>query len=405
MRFLVLLQLLLLACVEHVAPKAPLAGDCQGPACLARADELAHGQHPDAEAAARLYSQLCDQDQAIACAHLADLNDDDRIAGASHERALELARKACDLGRGASCSLAGFIQSLDGHDQEARISWQRGCDADDAISCSNLVTLMAEGSDDRKRLEARTMSLVRSKCSAGAARECEFLGQMLLGQDRAAEAAGPLGIACTSGDDLACAMLGWTLMKGVAGLPVDPARGQAILEGGCKGGGAISCSRLSVVLMGLKDTAGARATSARACELGSGEGCYLSALYEVGGNPLASGLAPEALHAANRDARRSCTLRYPGGCALAGQNLRLGTGVPVDLVASRTLLDRACQLEVVCQDHACDDLAAQACNIAGTMWEGGVGGPGEVKTAGERYTEACRLDNDAGCQNASRLGR
>src|SRR5580692_4681314 len=103
----------------------------------------------------------CQRNDAEACAKLAG----DAFEHHDTDRARELARKACELGAGHGCTVAGVI-AMQSDVVAARQWFTRACDGHDADGCGDLGSMFLEGIGGAQDSE-RAIALLEPSCNDG----------------------------------------------------------------------------------------------------------------------------------------------------------------------------------------------------------------------------------------------
>jgi TPR repeat protein len=145
----------------------------------------------------------CSSGEGRGCMAFADAYVDGLGLPQSKEKARELLRKICDGGHGASCVHLGDLERENGLSdaaQQAERSWRRACELRDGDGCHRLARLaIARGSPKD------ALPLYERGCTLRAPAACQDLGRLYLDGN---------------------------------GVARDPARGAALVEKGCRFGGA-----------------------------------------------------------------------------------------------------------------------------------------------------------------------
>lgn len=232
-----------------------LARSCLG---LARSLEDGVGIAPDGARAVQLYSRVkrfweaaCAGGEARACGDAAALHAAGIGTPEDAARALELNEKACSLGRGVACELAGFQAKARQDTELARDLLTKACELDVSSACEGA----AELTDDHE-------------------------AKVALFKRRAAR----YGELCEAGHVHACWVAANTFVDKASFLPRDgeqalvfKKREMELREKGCNQGAAAECVSLALTLqMGKlvkRDPVKAQSLMARACDLGDGSAC------------------------------------------------------------------------------------------------------------------------------------
>jgi len=164
----------------------------------------------DPKTGLQLCTDACNKGSSYACTQLGH----QYLAGSTTAKDIAKAERlytmGCEGGYPAGCRHLGLSQLRSHSQRKAAYSFQRGCDARDAGSCTELGLLLRSGSAGTKDAR-RAISLFEQ--------------------------------ACDSGDSVGCAHIGQALLSGESGR-TDPQRARNYLEKGCKGGVGWSCDRL-----------------------------------------------------------------------------------------------------------------------------------------------------------------
>ena len=127
---------------------------CHGPdECYLEA--VRQAQHKRYGRAAPCYQEACDMGHVRSCAELGDLYLNESAVPDSHEDALSILKRSCDLNEGAGCYLqakylAKFFPDAPNLSETTRELMQRGCDLETVAACSDVSEkLMNAGEYDR----------------------------------------------------------------------------------------------------------------------------------------------------------------------------------------------------------------------------------------------------------------
>ncbi len=235
-----------------------------------------------------------------------------------------------------------------------------------------------------------------AQCAQGRAEACAALG-LALQEGRGvphdeARAAAYFDRACALRRDPAapaCADLGALLLEGV-GLDHDRARARALFQAGCDAGYGRACAALGYA---GRDPAAATPRFRRACELGSGWGCYLWAQSReaaAAGRGAAAGGRGDLLEIY----ATGCANRYPAACAAAG---RLGLSM-IERAEPHAPTARACATWLL---EACQGGEARGCARLGRLLQRGAPGlPANPSQAAQLLDAACGAGDASACPAA-----
>jgi TPR repeat protein len=183
-------------------------------ACFQLAESYLNGTGvtKDLDRARKLFTATCDKRNAEACAFASDLFE----TAKDRPRAMELARKACELDpkeQPAACDMVGvYLIEADAkaNAKAALALFEQACEITPEL-CKNLGVMLADGVGGTKKDQPRARILYAKACEAGSVKACNNLGLM------------------------------WRRGEGGA---KDPAKAKALLEQACDGGEPLGCSNL-----------------------------------------------------------------------------------------------------------------------------------------------------------------
>lgn len=204
-----------------------------------------------------------------------------RVRPADPVRAVELARKGCDLGEAGACAMAG---SMLAHGSIGTIEERRGgidllqraCDLGHGTACLMAATIL--GTDRLGPADmGKAVALAEKACEAGHGEGCFLVAAALDGdREQIDRRVSRYEKGCELGSDNACSHLSILLHNG-EGIPADVERARKVSEGACARKLPASCLLHGTFLMegigGPKDREGARASLTIACEDGSLRAC------------------------------------------------------------------------------------------------------------------------------------
>jgi TPR repeat protein len=162
------------------------------------------------------------------------------------------AKQACDHGLGVGCTRVSTAKLTgDGVPKDVRGAigeLDGACTRGEASACKQLVTVYSKGlGDDVPRDEQRYRDYLDKACKAHDAWSCR-LRDMVRKNDNfetnVALSSGQLETSCNAGVLGDCGFLGERALGG-QGMPMDRARGLALLDRACKGGVARACQKLA----------------------------------------------------------------------------------------------------------------------------------------------------------------
>lgn len=195
----------------------------------------------DVSGAAADMSKACDSGYGRACLELGMGSDE--VVAASGRTALHFLERACDLGEGMGCSLAGFayLRGEAGASQDVPRGTEllrASCDGGELMSCMLLQSLYSgKGEMGTERQPLKLLDLHRSLCRRGHKPNCFHAGEMLsdgkegIGANRK-EAERHYELACQSHRPVpkACLQLGYAHM-------IEPERALRYFSLACTHGG------------------------------------------------------------------------------------------------------------------------------------------------------------------------
>lgn len=298
---------------------------------------------------------------------------------------LAIAHDRCEAGDGAGCeavslALAGRPSGTEAADARLRGYAARGCEADDAASCTRLL----HGAN-----EADAIGYARRACALGEAEGCAHLAMLARTTGSIAEAdLALLRTACFEEDDArVCGALGIVLMK--VAHEADGGVIDAALEVGCEAPDALAC-----YVLGMRRLAPVGADAGRAaglfetaCERGEARACVVLADLHRDGR-----LGRDLDEAATLDAA-ACGLRDPDGCRRFLRALERAEADAFEQTELRETLTSACDIEL---SAACVRLAAMPPEVRD------LDGHDVFRRIGlER--RACKLGDEAACARGAAL--
>lgn len=224
--------------------------------------------------------------------------------------------RACERGAGGGCFNAALngLKLKSAEPAKAAALYQKGCDLDSEISCTNLGLMLLRG-DGIEKDTARAMTLFTKGCDGGDPWGClDFANQVTKSapkdafalfrkgcdmepKDGAAGACAQLGIAYEAGigtkRDLkqalhyyeqaceqsaaACHALAVSYATGTTGLKKNPAKARELYQKGCDADNLASCTNLGIQELdgvgGPKDLDNAKVLLTRACDGGVASAC------------------------------------------------------------------------------------------------------------------------------------
>lgn len=378
--------------------------------------------------------------------------------------AVKLLDEACAAKHGSSCTLLGFLYArgrnkLARDDARAMTYFVKACAVDDLEGCINIGDLGVRTAE----YAAARVAFERA-CELGSGLGCARAGDLLergIGGAASTTAAQTLfeksmtllAPKCPE-DPGACVVVG-LLEENGKGVAKDAVKAIASYRRGCAGGSGEACMRLATSLddgiAGTKDVAGANEAFDKACtRYDNGDACqkigerlgmakqnlphafelakrgceldpkYCGTLAEF--YRLGYGLAAADQAEATRYYRTACEAGG-GWCDAYGRRAHDGIGMPADVAAAQTALERGCNggwpascyqasqyLIAAKTDDAraqklamlgCDAKHGNSCYLAGWLASvgraGGLAAPDRALTLFER---ACDLTSPVGCNAA-----
>jgi TPR repeat protein len=300
--------------------------------------------------------KLCDGGDGWGCAQAADSFRKGLGGGSDYTRAMELARKGCQVSQTSSCVILGIL-------------YEKG-----------------EAIQPDTQAAAR---LYRDACTRGNLRGCADLGNLYQSGHGVAldysQARTFFQKACDGGEMVGCSNLGVLDASGL-GAAKDSAEAISFYSRACDGGEAAGCYNLGAMEEdgdgAGKDAARAATLFRKACDAGEMRGCNkLGLMYESG-----EGVARDAAQAIDLY-RRACSGGEAMGCFSLGVKLESGQGVAQDFTQSGSMFRKAC-----------DGGDMRGCNNLGVMYETGLGVDKDASQAVFFYRKACDGDNMLGCK-------
>ena len=299
--------------------------------------------------------------------------------------------KLCDSGDGWGCAQAAdsFRKGLGGGMDYTRAVdlARKGCQVKVTASCVILGILYEKGQAIQPDMQAAAR-LYRDSCTQGDLRGCADLGNLYqVGHGVAmdyGQARSLFRKACDGGEMVGCSNLGLLDATGL-GAVKDSAEATSFYRKGCDGGEAVGCYNLGVMYedgesVG-KDAAQAVALFRRACDAGEMRGCNkLGLMYETG-----EGVGKDAAQAIAMY-RKACSGGETRGCFSLGVKFASGQGVKQDSTQAVSMF-RA----------TCDGGEMRGCNNLGVMYETGLGAEKDAAQAVFFYRKACDGGDMLGC--------
>ena len=198
--------------------------------------------------------------------------------------------------------------------------------------------------------------------------------------------------ACAAGGMAGCTALGEAFMQG-EGRPLNRPVAELVLRKACNGAEARGCYLLAVLLPGALDSAAGQAEAydfaARACFLGSSDGCLTQAGSIEAGNFI--GLGREEAMALRREA---CGRGLTEVCVDLGERLAGYETTPAELAEGRALLGRLC-----------DGGNGDACRGLGWSLHRFPTGEADTARAAALLDRQCRAGDALACDNAAAIVR
>jgi TPR repeat protein len=406
----------------------------------------------DIAEAGRLFERACEAGEAVGCYRLGLLYDRAPGLPLNVTRAAALYDRACRAGMVEGCNTLGAM-ALTGRGQPASASrareiFEMACLNGSAFACGNLGDLDAAGVGGAQNLQ-RASEYWELACAESPS-HCISLAEALLdgrlpkeparAANLGADGIARLGKLCDAGRTERCVDLAWAQHRGLI-TPRDDERSAGLLARACAAGDPGGCNDWGVFLAAgwgaPKDAPGALEAFTRACTLGEVRGCHnesnhgsrqdrtarLKKACDRGANESCFELARERWVSedeavAKADMEALCQRRHAPACAYMARRLSFDKAAAQQ---SRTLIDRACELDDVdaCatraiwrtesrQDlartapedlaalrKACHDGAASACMELGRL--SAPPGSNASPSAESWWTRGCELGHPASC--------
>ena len=446
------------ACVFY--EKACRAGDLGG--CTESGVCITDGFGPagatPADAANR-FQRACDGYRDVACGLLGFERMKTDPAGS-----VALHQKGCDAELAGSCLvLARFYRAgkvLPPDENSAQSYYSRACLHEYFEACIEL-GVFQEDIWKRTRVGGGGLSFHKA-CEHGLRAGCRLDAIAELDHGNRTVAVQMLEVECRGGDPIACRLLAHALDIGQGGIARDSKRALALFEAQCQAGDALSCANAGSMqedgrVSGSPDWAGASAFFDKTCALGNAWGCAKSGDLAVQAAPPRGAFASAQFkHGCDLDDRDSCAslaaLHNGGkvvksdpavflaavkrGCDLGdayscywyAASYRNGTGTPVNMATARELDEAACgrgfldncigagiSNSTVNEPgapknaarglgylyQACEAGSGAACEILGTYYAAGIGGPVNLPYALAFARRGCVAGNRPACADAA----
>ncbi len=339
------------------------------------------------EGAGKLYAAACEAQSAEGCRRAARASFGAGL-GVAHDvaRALELERRACDLGDGIACAtMAERYWTADRVFPDEKLArgayaksvplLEKACGADDLDACARLGVVLTNGwglLPDLARAErtnTKAAALAKARCDAGDGEACDFLARALARGRGIAKDAPASAKAFARSCELEWASACFELThNGDDRAAVT--RYVEVEEGACRAGDAEACGRAAqACATSLHDEARATELHRRGCERDRALSCRELARADAG----AAKRAREALTAA-------CDHGDGRACGALGDL----ANAEKDAASGRAALERGCKLA-----------DAESCLALGATLTG------DPDRAREAFEKACNLGKKAGCDKAT----
>lgn len=266
------------------------------------------------------------------------------------------------------------------------IACKEACERGSAKSCVKAADLVSGRKPGQKLVPAEAVRLASLACEAELPEGCELAGEVLAA-DKNPAARGPLERACDLGRGGACERLG----AAPAGDPLaapSAADAQRLLGKACGLGVPSACATAGERLAAAGALDGADKAFDAACrstEPGAARACL------GWGNVYFAETPHKDLGKALTAYARACAVGSGNGCHAAGAMHEAGLGTKKDLAAAAELYEKGC---------AAEKGPKEACVALGEMYEAGRHVKKDVAKAAELYEKGCER---GGCLRLGRL--
>ncbi len=335
------------------------------------------------EAAHDAFEDACDRGMPDACGRLGDmaLTDAAYVAGAGRAKELEAAvarlDDACDQKSAWSCGrlgdayLYGYAPTADA--TRGTSYHRKACKLGRAASCVSLLGMAAPDASDRAMYDAA--------CADGAADVCYTLGAY----ETTAEGKRKYDeLSCEAGAGYVCDQLGRRDLACEYGVPTACELVEA--EKLCDAGDRPACSRVARDAFDRNTSTDASAVIA-ACEAGDVPSCTW----------IATSVRLDAT-VVTRGAARGCELGDNALCASYGDRLAQGLGTTKDSAAAIAVLERACTVDAYAYSWACTRLnEVRASKQHDDQLGACIAGDALICYAIGEYDDACAAGSADGC--------
>lgn len=316
-------------CAPVATSCSPAATDACAAECEQRKPEscltLARAlDKTDAKRALSAYERGCDAGSLAACNGLgASYGRGDGVAR-DDAKAVEIYKRACDQGFSLSCVNLGAMHyagtGVPKNEGLATRLWLRACEAGEGHGCLNVSVAYGDGQGVPKD-PARAFAFAERACTGGVPRGCALAAWATLTGDGATKdvkgSLARLESLCAANEASACIRLMGAYVKGLPpDVPADPLRVREYAGKACSAGAKDACEANK--LLGAVDS-------------GDTTVAQVNAMFE-----------------------KQCSDGSMLGCALLGENLVTGAGLPADRARGIQLLKKACAAKV---ERACQRLA------------------------------------------------
>ncbi|MES2444719.1 MAG: hypothetical protein V4574_17995 [Pseudomonadota bacterium] len=213
----------------------------------------------------------CTASDAVACWNLGESYTAGKGVAANPAKALAAFSRACDLGLGEACFVAGSRQEKAGDTAGAAASFKKGCESGLGEACQLAAVRTEKGLGTAADTALATLYYERA-CTLRQARSCHYLSQSWASGEAMASrvdvrrAYGFAVNGCTAGGADSCVLAGW-IANGNLGYPRDAQAADRYAQLGCNFEHHGGCMNLGYQASQRKDWTTARRWYHRACSI------------------------------------------------------------------------------------------------------------------------------------------
>lgn len=273
-----------LGCVPRARPADPIQWNAARRDCQRGAPDaclwvgVSKVQQGDYVGAKKLFIDACDSGIVAACSQLAHAALYGRGEPKDFERALTLAKRACEQGNGAGCHLAGIVlyRRVNQDLAASTAYYARACAAEEPESCRDYGRALNEGRGVPVDV-ARARALWRKTCPSDDS-ACSLLADSLHDGGETATGLSVAQEGCTAGGDASCGTAGELLSK-----QGDKPLAARYLRTACAWGHKYSCSLLASLLVQMNPQLidEADLVWSESCRRGDKRDCYRLAEFRM----------------------------------------------------------------------------------------------------------------------------